>query len=404
MKIVLAYSGGLDTSVAVKWLAETYHAQIVAVTVDMGGAKNLDAIKQKALKLGAIQAYVIPAKEDFASHYILPALGANTLYEGRYPLATALSRPLIAKVLVDIAEREKAEAVAHGCTGKGNDQVRFEVSIAALNPKLNVIAPAREWKFTRETAIRYANEHQIPLPVNLESPYSIDENIWGRSIECGVLEDISKEPPEEIYQWTASSQKSSNEPRYVKISFKNGEPVQLDGAPLDFPALIEKLNHEAGQCGVGRIDHVENRLIGIKSREIYESPAAVVLTEAHRDLEALTQPREVIHFKQILDQKYAELVYNGLWYSPLRDGLDAFNQKVQETVTGTITLRLHKGVCQVVSRESPYSLYSYQLATYAEEDLFNQQAAKGFIELFGLSTKTFHQVQKQAKQQKLPVS
>ncbi len=401
MKIVLAYSGGLDTSVAVKWLAETYHAEIVTVTVDMGGTKNLDAIKQKALNLGAVNAHVIPVKDDFANHYILPALHANILYEGRYPLATALSRPLIAKVLVDVAEREGATAVAHGCTGKGNDQVRFEVSIAALNPKLNVIAPAREWKFTREAAIRYANENNIPLPVNLASPYSIDENIWGRSIECGVLEDISKEPPEEIYQWTQSPQKSANEPGYVKIGFEEGKPTSMDGKSLGFATLIEQLNTLAGKYGIGRIDHVENRLIGIKSREIYESPAGVVLTEAHRDLEALTQPGEVTHFKQILDQKYAELVYNGLWYSPLRDALDAFNQSVQRTVTGAITLRLFKGLAQVVSRESPHSLYSYQLATYAEEDLFNQHAAKGFIELFGLSTKTFHQVK---KHQKLPVS
>lgn len=402
MKIVLAYSGGLDTSVAVKWLADTYKAQIITVTVDMGGAKNLDAVKQKALNLGAVSAYVIPVKEDFADHYILPALQANCLYEGRYPLATALSRPLIAKVLVDIAQKERAQAVAHGCTGKGNDQVRFEVSIAALDPKLKVIAPAREWKFTREAAIKYANEHKIPLPVNLQSPFSIDENIWGRSIECGVLEDISKEPPEEVYQWTKSPNKSPNDPRYVKVTFENGKPVKLDGAAMEFASMIEKLNSVAGECGVGRIDHVENRLVGIKSREIYESPAGIVLMEAHKDLEALTQPREVIHFKQILDQKYAELTYNGLWYSPLRDALDAFNHYVQETVTGTITLRLLKGSCQVVSRESPYSLYSYQLATYAEEDLFNQEAAKGFIELFGLSTKTFYEVQRRAK--KLPVS
>lgn len=405
MKIVLAYSGGLDTSVAVKWLAETYQAQIVTVTVDLGGTKNLEAIKQKALKLGAVTAHVIPVKEEFSEHYILPALKANALYEGRYPLATALSRPLIAKVLAEIAEREGAEAVAHGCTGKGNDQVRFEVSLSALNPKLKVIAPAREWKFTRETAIRYANDHNIPLPVNLESPFSIDENIWGRSIECGVLEDISKEPPEEVYQWTQSGVKSPNESRYVKITFERGKPVGLDGKPKDFASLIEALNTVAGQCGVGRIDHVENRLIGIKSREIYESPAGVVLVEAHKDLEGLTQTREVIHFKQLLDQKFAELIYNGLWYSPLREALDAFNQKVQETVSGTITLRLYKGSYAVVSRESPSSLYSYQLATYAEEDLFNQQAAKGFIELFGLSTKTFHQVQRHLNQpQKLQVS
>jgi len=400
MKIVLAYSGGLDTSVAIKWLQDTYKAQIVTVTVDLGGVKDLDKIKQKALNLGAVNAYVVPVKEEFANHYILPALQANTLYENRYPLATALSRPLISKVMVDIAEREGAEAIAHGCTGKGNDQVRIEVSIAALSPKMKIIAPAREWKFTRETAIKYADENKIPLPVNLKSPYSIDENIWGRSIECGVLEDITKEPPEEIYQWTRSPQKSPQEPRYLKIEFEKGKPIRIDGKAMPFDEMIELLNPLIGEHGIGRIDHVENRLIGIKSREIYESPAGLVLTEAHRDLEALTQPREVTHFKQILDQKYAELVYNGLWYSPLRDAIDAFNQTVQKTVTGTITMRLYKGHATVVSRESPFSLYSYQLATYAEEDLFNQEAAKGFIELFGLSTKTFHQVQ---KNRQLPV-
>jgi len=396
MKIVLAYSGGLDTSVAVKWLADTYKAQIVTVTVDMGGVKDLEAIKQKALKLGAVNAYVVPVRETFANDYILPALKANCLYEDRYPLATALSRPLISKVMVEVAEREGAEAIAHGCTGKGNDQVRIEVSIAALAPNIKVIAPAREWKFTREAAIKYANEHNIPLPVNLASPYSIDENIWGRSIECGVLEDISKEPPEEVYQWTKSPKKSPDEPRYVKITFEQGKPIRLDDKGMDFADMIEKLNVLAGECGVGRIDHVENRLVGIKSREIYESPAGIVLTLAHRDLESLTEPREVTHFKKLLDHKYSELVYNGLWYSPLKDAIDAFNEKVQETVTGTITLRMLKGDCHVVARESPYSLYSYQLATYAEEDLFNQQAARGFIELFGLSTKTFHQVKRKA--------
>lgn len=401
MKIVLAYSGGLDTSVAIRWLQETYQADVVAVTVDLGGAKDLEAVRKKALDLGAVRAYIVPGKELFANQHLLPALSANALYEGRYPLATALSRPLIAKVLVEIAEREEAEAVAHGCTGKGNDQVRFEISIAALNPGLSVIAPAREWKFTREDSIRYANQHGIPLPIDLENPYSIDENIWGRSIECGVLEDIAKEPPEGVYVWTESPQKSPYDPLHLKISFDRGKPTEINGSAFELVTLIEKLNSLGGYYGIGRIDHVENRLVGIKSREIYEAPAAMLLTEAHRDLEALTQPRELTHFKYILDQKYAELVYNGLWYSPLREALDAFNQKIQDTVTGAITLRLHKGLAQIVARESPNSLYSLELATYAEEDLFNQQAAKGFIELFGLSTKTFHQVR---KRRNVPVS
>ncbi|MFZ5924696.1 MAG: argininosuccinate synthase [Bacillota bacterium] len=385
-KVVLAYSGGLDTSVAIRWIQERYSADVIAVAVDVGAKKDLDFIREKALKIGAVRSYVIDARREFLEDYAFRSLKANGLYEGRYPLSAALSRPLIAKVLVDVARREGADAVAHGCTGKGNDQVRFDVSISALDPDLSVIAPVREWPMSREEEIEYAKERGIPVPVTSKSPYSIDENLWGRSIECGVLEDPWQEPPSDAFAWTSDPADCPDSPAYVEIGFEAGAPVSLDGVRMDPVEMVSKLNMLSGTHGVGRIDQIENRLVGIKSREVYEAPAAVALIAAHRDLESLTLPRETYHMKQIIDQKYAEVAYFGLWFSPLREALDAFIEKTQETVTGTVRLRLFKGSATVVGRKSPFSLYDYSLATYDKHDAFRHAAAEGFIEIFGLPT------------------
>jgi len=393
-KVVLAYSGGLDTSVAIKWLKEKYGLDVVAVTIDVGEGKDLDFIREKALKVGAVSAHVVNAQEEFAKDYLWPALKANAVYEDKYPLATALARPLIAKILVDIAEKEGAEAIAHGCTGKGNDQVRFDVSIAALNPNLKIIAPARECPMPREEAIEYAKANDIPVPIGKANPFSIDQNLWGRSVECGVLENPWNEPPEEAYDLTVDPTKAPETPEYLEIEFVKGVPVKLNGNALEPVELITQLNRIAGKHGIGRIDQLENRLVGIKSREIYEAPAAIVLVAAHKELESFTNPKDTVHFKKSLDQKYAELVYNGLYYSPLLDALQAFNDKVQETVTGTIRMKLYKGNAVIVGRKSPYALYQENLATYAEDDAFNHAAAVGFIEIWGLPVKTYSQVNK----------
>lgn len=385
-KVVLAYSGGLDTSVAIRWIKERYSAEVIAVAVDVGAKKDLDFIREKALKIGASRSYVIDARREFLEDYAFRSLKANGLYEGKYPLSAALSRPLIAKTLVDIARAEGADAVAHGCTGKGNDQVRFDVSIAALAPDLRVIAPVREWPMSREDEIAYARQHDIPVPVTSASPYSIDENLWGRSIECGVLEDPWQEPPEDAFMWTSAPDHCPDSPTYVEVGFEAGVPVTLDGVRVDPVEMVTRLNMLCGANGVGRIDQIENRLVGIKSREVYEAPAAVALIAAHRDLESLTLPRETYHMKQSIDQKYAELAYFGLWFSPLREALDAFIDKTQETVTGVVRLRLFKGSVVVVGRTSPYSLYDHSLATYDKDDVFNHSASEGFIEIFGLPT------------------
>jgi len=392
-KVVLAYSGGLDTSVAIRWLKENDNLEVVALTLDVGNERDITAVKEKALKVGALKAVVIDAKELFVKHFILPALKADALYEGQYPLATALSRPLIGKLLVDAARDEGAVAVAHGCTGKGNDQVRIEVSVNALAPDLKVIAPAREWGMTREETIKYAEQHGIPVPVTLSSPYSTDENLWGRSIECGVLEDPWVEPPEDAFTWTKSPREAPDKPGYVEIGFEQGAPVSLDGEKMDGVMLIQTLNEMAGSHGVGRIDHLENRLVGIKSREIYESPAAMVLLQAHQALQALTLAKEQLRFKQKVAIEYADLVYNGLWFTSLREDLAAYIQSSQRHVTGTVRLKLFKGSCSVVGRKSPYSLYSYGLATYDKGDVFDQSAAAGFIHIWGLPVKTQAQVQ-----------
>ncbi|PHD49678.1 argininosuccinate synthase [Bacillus toyonensis] len=390
-KVVLAYSGGLDTSVAIKWLQEKNY-DIIALCLDLGEGKDLAFVKEKALSVGAIKSYMIDVQEEFANEYALMAMQAHTLYEGKYPLVSALSRPLIAKKLVEIAEQEGATAVAHGCTGKGNDQVRFEVSIQALNPYLEVIAPVREWKWSREEEIAYAKENDVPIPINLDSPFSIDQNLWGRSNECGILEDPWAAPPEDAYEMTLALEDTPNKPEFVEIGFEAGVPTTLNGTSYSLSELIKTLNALAGKHGVGRIDHVENRLVGIKSREVYECPAAMTLITAHKELEDLTHVKEVAHFKPVIEQKITELIYNGLWFSPLKQALHAFLQETQKNVTGTVRVKLFKGHAIVEGRKSEYSLYDEKLATYTAQDEFNHDAAVGFISLFGLPTKVYSQV------------
>jgi argininosuccinate synthase len=392
-KIVLAYSGGLDTSVAVKWLKDKYNLDIIAVTIDVGNEKDFTAVKQKALKVGAVKSLVIDGKELFVKYFIFPALQANALYEGQYPLATALSRPLMAKLLVDTALAEGAVAIAHGCTGKGNDQVRFEVSINALAPDMKILAPAREWGMNREETIAYARQHGIPVPITVASPYSIDECLWGRAIECGVLEDPWAEPPADVYTWTTSPDGAPDEPQYLEIGFEKGIPVVLDGEEVDGISLIKKLNEIAGRHGIGRIDHIENRVVGIKSREIYEAPAALVLILAHQALEAMTMSKDQLRFKQKVAVEYADLIYNGLWFSQLNRDLSAYILSSQRYVTGTVRMKLFKGQATVMGRKSPWSLYNLGLATYDKGDKFNQKAAEGFIHLWGLPVKTQAQLQ-----------
>ncbi|XWN52898.1 argininosuccinate synthase [Anoxybacillus flavithermus] len=395
-KVVLAYSGGLDTSVAIKWLQEQGY-DVVACCLDVGEGKDLEFVKEKALKVGAVKSYMIDAKEEFANEYALIALQAHALYEGKYPLVSALSRPLISKKLVEIAELEGAVAVAHGCTGKGNDQVRFEVSIQALNPNLKVIAPVREWKWSREEEIEYAKQHHIPIPIDLDSPFSIDQNLWGRSNECGILEDPWAAPPEEAYELTVALEHTPNEPDIIEIGFEQGIPKTINGKAYALAELILQLNTLAGKHGVGRIDHVENRLVGIKSREVYECPGAMTLIKAHKELEDLTLVKEVAHFKPIIEQKIAEVIYNGLWFSPLKDALVAFLKETQKNVTGVVRVKLFKGHAIVEGRKSPFSLYDEKLATYTAEDEFDHQAAVGFISLFGLPTKVYSIVNSQKK-------
>jgi argininosuccinate synthase len=392
-KVVLAYSGGLDTSVAVKWLRDKYNVDVIAVTIDVGNEKDFAAVKQKAVKVGALKALVIDGKELFVKYFIFPALQANALYEGQYPLATALSRPLMVKLLVDTAVAEGAVAIAHGCTGKGNDQVRFEVGINALAPQLKILAPAREWGMTREETMAYAKKHGIPVPVTVSSPYSIDECLWGRAIECGALEDPWTEPPADAYTMTVSPDKAPDKPQYLEIGFEKGVPVSLDGREMEGIGLIKKLNEIAGKHGIGRIDHIENRVVGIKSREIYEAPAAVVLIQAHQALEAMTMSKDQLRFKQKVAVEYSDLIYNGLWFSQLNRDLSAYILSSQRYVTGTIRMKLFKGQAVVAGRKSPWSLYNLSLATYDKGDAFNQKAAEGFIHLWGLPVKTQAQVQ-----------
>jgi argininosuccinate synthase len=380
-KVVLAYSGGLDTSVAIKWLMQKYSLDVITLTVDIGQGIDLEEIKKKAENLGVEKAYIIDLKEEFVNDYIVPAIKSNAMYEGVYPLATALSRPLIAKYLVKVAKENGAKYVAHGCTGKGNDQVRIDLGVKALAPDLEIIAPVREWNFSREEEIDYAIENNIPIPVSRKSPFSIDENLWGRSIEGGILEDPWQEPPEEIYQWTKLKKE---EPSYIEITFEEGIPVELNGERKSLLQIIENLNEIVGSYGIGRIDHIENRLVGIKSREIYEAPSAIVIIKAHEALEDMVLPRELAHFKKMLEGKYAELVYYGLWFDPFREAIQAFMDKTQERVTGKVKIKLMPWSFSVVGRMSPYSLYDHGLATYDKGSTFSTESAVGFIKLFGL--------------------
>ena len=393
-KIVLAYSGGLDTSVLLKWLQQKYDAEVVTVTLDVGQQEDLEPIGEKAKNLGAIKHYSIDAKEEFVKNYVFPAIKANALYEGKYPVSTALSRPLIAEKLIEVARKEDADAIAHGCTGKGNDQVRIEVSAKALAPEIEVIAPVREWNMTRDAEIEFAKKNGIPIPVDVDKPYSVDQNLWGRSIECGILEHPDVEPPEEIYEWTVSPEKAPDKPEYVTIRFNNGVPTALNGDEMDPVSLIEALNDVAGKHGVGRIDHIEDRLVGIKSREIYECPAALVIIEAHKDLEKLVLTRHEVSFKHQVDALWSTLVYTGLWMDPLRGDLDAFIEMTQKRVCGEVKIKLYKGGFRIVGRSSPLSLYDLNLATYNIESKFDQASSKGFIELWGLPTRMANALKK----------
>ncbi|MGB9660158.1 MAG: argininosuccinate synthase [Nitrososphaerales archaeon] len=397
-KIVLAYSGGLDTSVCIKWLKEKFMADVITVTVDVGQKENLEEIGKRAEEIGAVKHYLIDAKEEFVRDYIFPSIKANALYESKYPLSTSLSRPLIASKLVEVAEKEGAFAVAHGCTGKGNDQVRFEVTIKALNPKLKVMAPAREWNFSREQEIKYAKEHGIKIEPK-KSVFSIDQNLWGRSIECGPIEDPEVEPPLEAFEWIKPLNEAPEEASYVSIGFEKGVPITINGEEKKPVELVSHLNQIAGMNGVGIIDHMEDRLIGIKSREVYECPAALCLIEAHKDLEKLVLTRHELFFKEIADSQWAWLVYSGLWLDPLKKDLDAFINSTQERASGNVKIKLYKGNYRVVGRSSPYSLYDMNLATYGISSKFDQSLAQGFIELWGLPTRVAHSILSKMKKE-----
>jgi argininosuccinate synthase len=392
-KIVLAYSGGLDTSVAIRWLKEDRGYDVIALTVDVGMDRSREELQSRAMAAGAVGYVWRDAREMFVRHFVFPALMAGARYQGHYPLATALSRPLIAREMVAVAKAEGATAVAHGCTGKGNDQVRLDVSVQALAPDLKIVAPLREWEMDRESEIAYAEQHNIPINVTRASPYSIDENLWGRSIETGVLEDPWVEPPTDVYAWTSSPSEAPDEPAYVELGFEKGIPVSLDGSravPVD---LVKRLNNLAGEHGVGRIDSVEDRLVGIKSREIYEAPAGITLLTAHESLESLTLSKEQRRLKSRIAQEYADLVYNGLWFSAHHRDLAAYIQSTQQHVTGTVRVKLHKGTATAVGRKSPKSLYDFSLATYDKGDTFDRNAAVGFINIWGLPVRVQSQAQ-----------
>ena len=392
-KIVLAYSGGLDTSVAVPWLKDTYGAEVVTLTIDLGMV-GLEAIRQRALAVGAAKALTVDAKGALVDEFLFPALQAGAVYEGQYPLATALGRPLIARCLVEAARAEGAQTVAHGCTGKGNDQVRLEVSVAALAPELNLVAPIRDWGMSRQEEIEYAQARDLPVnPGN--SRFSVDENLWGRSVEAGELEDPWLEPPELAYAWTTPVSAAPDDPAYLEVHFEEGVPTGVDGEKMAGPDLVRHLNALAGSHGIGRIDHVENRLVGIKSREVYEAPAAVVLHTAHQALEAMTLSKEQARTKTCIAQEYADVVYNGLWFTPHRQDLDAYVRSTQRHVTGLVRLRLHKGTSVVVGRSAPRSLYQHDLATYDRGGQFDQSAAPGFISIYGLPVRTQNEAQSQ---------
>jgi argininosuccinate synthase len=387
-RVVLAYSGGLDTSVGISWIAEETGAEVVAVAVDLGqGGEDMETIRQRALDCGAVEAVVADAREEFANEYCLPALQANALYMDRYPLVSALSRPVIVKHLAEAAKYHGATTVAHGCTGKGNDQVRFEVGIGALAPDLKVLAPVRDFAWTREKAITFAEERNLPIDVTKKSPFSVDQNVWGRAVETGFLEDLWNAPTKEVYSYTEDPTVNWKAPDELIISFERGVPVAIDGKAVTVLQAIQELNTRAGAHGIGRLDMVEDRLVGIKSREIYEAPGAIALITAHQELENVTVERDLARFKRQVEQRWGELVYDGLWFSPLKDALDAFIAKTQEHVTGEIRMVLHGGSAVVNGRRSEESLYDFNLATYDEGDTFDQTLAKGFVQLWGLSSK-----------------
>ncbi len=393
-KVVLAYSGGLDTSVAVRWLAAERGYDVIALTVDVGLDRERATLEERARGAGAVDFRWVDAREDFIRYFAFPALAAGALYQGVYPLATALARPLIAKLMVDVARETRAQAVSHGCTGKGNDQVRFDVSVQALAPDLRIVAPVREWELkTREQEIEYAQKYHIPVPVTKQSSYSIDENLWGRAIESGPLEDPWVEPPEDCFAWTRSIAKAPDKPCYVEIGFQRGLPVSLDGEELDGCSLVQRLNELAGEHGVGRIDHLEDRLVGIKSREVYEAPAAMTLLRAHEALEHMTLSKQQLRLKASISQEYAELIYNGLWFSAHHQDIAHYVQSTQRHVAGTVRVRLHKGQATAVGTKSPRSLYAAALATYEKGDQYDQSAAEGFIKIWGLPVRVQAQAQ-----------
>lgn len=395
-KVILAYSGGLDTSVSVKWLVDEGY-DVIACCLDVGEGRDTESIRQKALQVGASESYAIDAREEFAQDFALIALQGNTFYENSYPLVSALSRPLISKKLVELAHETNATTIAHGCTGKGNDQVRFEVAIAALDPNLKVIAPVREWKWSREEEIAYAAEKGVPIPADLDNPYSIDQNLWGRACECGILEDPWAAPPKGAYDITKELEDTPDQADIVQITFDKGVPVALDGKEMNLSTLIAELNTLAGNHGIGRIDHIENRLVGIKSREVYECPGAMTLMTAHKELEDLVFVRELAHFKPIIEQQLAQVIYNGLWFNPLTDALIAFLKSTQVYVNGVVRVKLFKGNIIVEGRKSENSLYDENLATYTSADTFDQDAAVGFIKLWGLPTKVHAEIQAKLK-------
>jgi argininosuccinate synthase len=400
-KIVVAYSGGLDTSVMVHWLKNHYDAEIITFTGDLGQTKELSGLKDKALKSGASKVYIQDLRKEFLEEYVYPSLKAGAMYEDAYPMATSIGRPLLAKALVDVALKEGANMVSHGCTGKGNDQVRFEVSVGALAPDLKIIAPLREWEFkSREEEIDYAKKNNIPVAATKENPYSIDENLWGTSIECGVLEDPMVSPPDDAFQSTLSPENANDSGDDVSIEFVEGIPVAVNGQEMESISLVKFLNVVGEKNAIGRIDLVENRLVGIKSREVYEAPAASILHFAHKELERLTLEKSVMHYKSIVAHEFSNLIYNGLWFSPLREALSAFVDKTQERVTGLVQVKLYKGTLRVMGRTSPYSLYDPALATYTAEDQFDHKASEGFIKIYGLPLKTYNRVTQKVKNER----
>jgi argininosuccinate synthase len=397
-KIVVAYSGGLDTSVMVKWLSQKYDCEIITVTGNLGQKKDMENLEDKAIKTGASKAYIVDLQNEFIEEYVWKALKAEALYEGDYPLATSIGRPLLAKLMVDIAQKENADMIAHGCTGKGNDQVRFEVGIKTLAPDMEILAPLRTWEFkTREEEIDYAILHNIPISITKAKPYSIDENLWGIAVECGELEDTMNAPPEDAYQITKSPMKAKDKPQEVTISFKEGIPVAIEGQNYSGAELVSYLNAIGSEHGIGRIDMIENRVVGIKSREIYEAPGATILLKAHHEMEKLTLDKDTFRYKQSVSNQIANMIYDGLWFSPLFNSLMAFVDSTQQNVTGEINLQLYKGNITVLSRTSPFSLYTHELATYGTGDTFNHQDSVGFINLIGLPYKTMTRVHNKNK-------